>query len=46
MKLGQFYVLVGTVFLAPHVSSTVGVCAAALYMALGLWLGARQKVTV
>jgi Kef-type K+ transport system membrane component KefB len=43
MKLGQFYILVGTAFLAPHVSSMVGIGAAAGYMALGLWIGFRQK---
>lgn len=38
MRLGQFYMLVGTSFLAPHLSSTAGLCAAAVYMAIGLCL--------
>lgn len=43
MKLDQFYMVIGTVFLAPHLSEPAGVSAAAAYMAVSLWLGFRRK---
>jgi hypothetical protein len=43
MKLGQLYMLIGSSFLEPHLSPAVGVGAAAVYMALGLWLGFKQR---
>jgi hypothetical protein len=43
MKLGQFYVLIGSIFTAPLLSPNVAIIAASIYMALGLWLTVRRK---